>query len=112
MDRYHSRLVARSAWDIAEVPEHRGSVVAFIDALEAEAICQQRVASGCIDDKPGRPRRRSVIACCRDTGLTTAIQINFGHARAFDHLGAKPPAVVEQHLVELGAPHLITVPNA
>src|SRR5262245_20431590 len=111
MDRYHSRLVARSAWDIAEVPEHRGSVVAFIDALEAETICQQRVASGCIHDKPSRPCRRSAIACCRDTGLTTAIQIDLGRARAFDDFGAKPPAIVEPHFVELGAPDLVTVLN-
>jgi hypothetical protein len=53
-----------------------------------------------------------VIACCRDTGLTTAIQIDLCHACAFDDLGAEPPAVVEQHLIELGPPDLVTVPDA
>ena len=74
---------------------------------------QQRVAPGGIDQETRQPFGfASLLFDRRDARPLAFIQRDIGDTHLLAHLGAEPPAVVEQQLVELRAPDLVAVADA
>src|SRR5262249_34743357 len=93
--------------------KHRRGVVLLVDALQSKLACEQRVATGRVDKKSGRPLGRCAVIVQRHNARTLiAIKRDIGHASALQHLRAEAPAVVKQQFVELATPDLITVADA
>ncbi len=101
---------ARPARHAAEMPEDRRGVVALVHRLEAELARQQRVAAGGIDDEARAPDRCRAVAAARTHHRALALREgHLGHPRVLEGVGAAPAAVLEQKLIEGGAPDLVAV---
>jgi hypothetical protein len=109
----HPRGAAIPAGHIAKVPKHRSRVVALVYAFEPEAPEQQGVPARGVDKKAREPERgRPVWADRGYSGPPLSPELDLGHACAFERFCSEAAAVIEQQLVEIRAPHVITVIDA
>src|SRR5271165_1391170 len=109
----HPLRIAVSAGHIAKVSKYGGRVVAFVCAFEREAPEEQSVAARGVYEKARKPGcRRPVGTDCGYSGAPVGPELHLGHASAFEHGCPEAAAVVEQQLVEIGAPDVITVTHA
>jgi hypothetical protein len=109
----HALRATSPAGHIAKVSEHGRRIVALVSAFEPEAPEEQGVSARGVDKKAGEPGRRRPVGADRGySGPPLRPKLDLGHSRAFEHGCAEPAAVVEQQLVEIRTPDVITVIDA
>jgi hypothetical protein len=94
-----------------EVAEQRGARVFAVAPLGVEMVRQQGVATACVDDE-ARPPRGCDLAFADDphdrasVRAFDCVQVDTGHAVAFERARAALGCIAKQQLVELRAPDM------
>ena len=106
----HAFGIAFPPFHVAKMPEQRRRVIALVDDLGLEAVGQQGITTGRVDDETRQPdASRTVGIERRHFGVSAWHERNVGDAHPLKHRRAAPAAVVKQQLVEIRPLHLIRV---
>src|SRR3981189_1877449 len=95
----HPLGAAIPAGHIAKVSKDRSGVVAFVYAFEPEAPEEQGVPARGVDKKARAPERGCPVWADRGySGAPLGLELDLGHACAFERGCSEAAAVVEQQL--------------
>src|SRR5262249_41723835 len=109
----HALGAAIRAGHIAKVPEHSRRVIALVYASETQAPEQQSVSSRGVDNEAREPEGSHLVGAERGySGAPLRSELDVNDSCVFEHGCSELTAVVEQQLVEIGAPNVITVIDA
>ncbi len=107
-DRDVAFELARQPFGALEVAVDRGAVVLAVADLRAELVREERVAARGVDDDARVVAHRRPVALRRDdAAAAVAAQRDVAHAAALDDVGAAAGRVADQHVIEVGAAHLV-----
>ena len=103
--------LARVAPGAGEVAIDRRAVVARVALLDLEAVGEEGVAAGGVDDEARLPFVLApvVVSGTNDRAAIVGQEIDRPHLAAFMHLDALARRVADQHVVEFGALDLVGV---